>query len=727
MATKARKLSLALYFLYTVLLASIAVCCIGSEVDFADFTGAGAGGAIASAAVDGKSAIIPKKAATARQGGFPIKFTPPEDVASPYPQLTLMLKNIDGIPVAFQCGIPVPTFDAQKRLVLPLAGEWRKERFSANHDASMMPRTKESVAYLEREAAGRTMPGYNDKRWETKHLPSPENNLTGFEAAGAAETYQDGVWYRRNFSLNPEWKGKAVTLKCLSISYIADVWINGAWVGFHEGGYTPFALDLGPYLTYDQPNTLAIRVDNPPWGTRDETIPALEGTDFFNYTGIVHDIYLEGTSPVHLARVDVTPLGTDGRIAIKAIVENRSRADAMATITGTVFAADRKSPGFASSPYAADIKGSKVETTDPLVKSLTVPANSSKPIVFETHVKNPVLWDLGKPNLYVAEFRVSSGDGTREQSDAVATQFGIRTLGTDGPRMLLNEKPVFLAGIARHEEWPEYGRTAEWHRIMKDMRQIRSLNANFVRTGHYPNHVHTYSVLDRLGLGAMSEIPLWQFETRHYEVQEERKLSLQMFREMVLSQFNRPSVMLWSTQNESKDVHLRRQYNIRLVKDLRTNFGDGRLVTQSAAADQPGANDASMEPLDVTAWTMYFGVFHGSTPYEGTARFLDKAHATWPDKPILNTEFGYWTREDDSEADKQLAIYESTLRALLERSVSVPGGKGYVVGINFWIMYNWYVNHNKWIDTFGICHMDRQTLKPVASRIKQDYSHMTTR
>lgn len=235
------------------------------------------------------------------------------------------------------------------------------------------------------------------------------------------------------------------------------------------------------------------------------------------------------------------------------------------------------------------------------------------------------------------------------------------------------------------------------------------------------------SLLDRMGLLAMSEIPLWQFETEHYEAQTEKRLADQMWREMVFSQYNRPSVIMWSTQNESKDVWSRLAYNERLVADLRENYNDGRLLTQSSAADQPGPHDPSMAPLDVAAWTMYFGIFHGGTYYEGTKQFLEEAHRLFPDKPILNTEFGNWSSGGNER--EQVVTYEETMRALMEQGTVNAEGQvnpdGYVAGIDFWIVYDWYVNHNNWIDTFGIIHMDRKTEKPVASLIRRDYGFIT--
>jgi beta-glucuronidase len=109
--------------------------------------------------------------------------------------------------------------------------------------------------------------------------------LSGEERANAAETYEDGVWYRRTIELEKQGDASYI-LKSLGMSYIADIWINGEWVGYHEGGYTPFALDVAPYLKTGV-NDIRVRIDNPPWGSRSDTIPALAGTDFFNYTGII--------------------------------------------------------------------------------------------------------------------------------------------------------------------------------------------------------------------------------------------------------------------------------------------------------------------------------------------------------------------------------------------------------------------------------------------------------
>jgi Beta-galactosidase/beta-glucuronidase len=640
---------------------------------------------------------------------------------------TLTLETINGVNIPFQNGIPVPSFEPQTRAKIELNGEWHKRRLSMDHDFSLAPRTESWLAELE-SREGDYVHGTASERWQPHAVPSPENHLTGLPEANAAETYEDGVWYRRGFTLASKNEGEAYTLKALGISYVADIWVNGQWIGCHEGGFTPFAFDITDCLRTGD-NEIRIRVDNPPWGSRNDTIPAVAGTDFFNYTGIIHDLYIETTPNAAIVRADIVPQDVNGKLDVKVMLHNRGNEAIRIRLEGSLLEADSEASHFLDSPLASSLTGVPAVTDTPMNMELTLQPGEVKVAPFEVTVQAPKLWSVWQPNLYVATFTLAAVDTNPLMQDSFSTQFGIRTVRTDKTRILLNEQSVFMAGIARHEEWPDTGRTAAWDRIRTDLAQIRALNVNMVRTGHYPNHVYTYLLLDRMGLMAMSEIPLWQFETEHYEAQNEKRLADQMWREMVFSQYNRPSVLMWSTQNESKDVWLRLAYNERLVRDLRENYNDGRLLTQSSAADQPGPHDPSMAPLDVAAWTMYFGIFHGGTYYEGSRQFLEEAHRIFPDKPILNTEFGHWS--SGGNEGEQVVTYEETMRALMEKGTLDAEGEdnpdGYVAGIDFWIMYDWYVNHNNWIDTFGIIHMDRKTEKPVASLIRRDYGLITRR
>jgi beta-glucuronidase len=265
-----------------------------------------------------------------------------------------------------------------------------------------------------------------------------------------------------------------------------------------------------------------------------------------------------------------------------------------------------------------------------------------------------------------------------------------------------------------------------WDIIRSDLELIQTLNANFVRTAHYPNHIYTYLLTDRLGLLVMEEVPEWQTTAVEYDVQAERQIADQMWREMIFSNRNRPSIILWSTNNESREVLARTEYNDRLIDDFHANYDDGRLVIQSAAADAPGPQDRSQNSMDAAGWTMYFGIFHGSTYYEGTHQFLLAAHNLFPDKPIVNTEYGIWSVGGGSSFQRQVEVFDETFRALTEFTTRDVEGNWceedcFVAGITWWAAFDWYTAHTK-LQSMGLYEMDRTTAKPVAERLRDAYA-----
>ncbi len=627
----------------------------------------------------------------------------------------------EALPVAWQSGLPVPSFDLQDRPRLDLAGEWKKERFKADHNLTMKSRGGSGLAQIEAEGGGRHKVNYPDQDWQTILLPGVENRMPRQDSDPAGpENYEDGVWYRRTFTAPAEWKGRLVTLNAIAMNYVADVWVNGTWIGYHEGGYTPFALDLSAALNYGGENLIAIRVDNPPWGTRLDTVPGPK-VDWWNYTGIIHDIALEAAPAFRVVRTDVHPLDTDGTLRVSAVLHNAGTGEAKGELKLQVRKADPNAPGWLTDPHAASIAGEPVG--EPMIVPISsVAADEAVTARLEMAVPNPVLWDLLSPNLYVLEAELTQNG---QVVDRWAGQFGIRTLRTEKAQLLANERSVFLKGLARHEEWPDSGRTATWAKIWPDMEQIIGLGANFVRTAHYHNHPYTYIITDRLGLATWVEVPAWQFTDAEFLVQDKRRITDQMWREMILAEANRPSVWFWSSQNESKFSRARTEYVRRLLDDWKTHFDDGRMIAQSAAADRGGPGDASMAYNDVPAWTLYFGIFHGSTYYDGTRDFLIKAHQAWPEKPLLDTEFGIWSRGGGSSPSRQVEVFDKTFRAFEEFVTVRPDGSinpdGFLAGITWWTVFDWYTAHTK-LQTMGLYAMDRILDKPVAKRVKETYT-----
>jgi beta-glucuronidase len=310
--------------------------------------------------------------------------------------------------------------------------------------------------------------------------------------------------------------------------------------------------------------------------------------------------------------------------------------------------------------------------------------------------------------------------------DEFSTQFGVRTLRTSGSYFVLNENPVFLPGIARHEDHPTYGRSMPNSVILDDLRKIKALNVALLRTAHYPNNPHTYLLCDRLGLAVMEEIPVWWFDTDDAWLVQNiaRNIHTQMFREMVFKDYNRPSVFVWSTCNECLVVTGRETFIRNVNNELKSQYPDGRFVSQSAAADRPGANDASQLACDVAGWTMYFGIFHGGTYYGGTKQFLRNAHAANPNKPVLNTEFGIWSSVSENQ---QVEVFDSTFAAFSEVTVLDSNGKlnpnGFLMGTIWWTAFDWYTSQQPtYFQRMGVYEMDRSKAKLAATRLASVYA-----
>ena len=639
-------------------------------------------------------------------------------------EATMSLKQVDGIRIPFQNGFAVPSFEKQDRQIINLKGEWKKQRFAADDNITLKKRDAAGYQSLITEAAGRESSSYDDSGWPVKDLPAVENTMNQYPAV--PEYYEDGVWYRKNFTVDSAADGKFLKLMFYAVNYVADVWLNDVYLGYHEGGYTPFAFDVSTAINYGGNNVLVVRVDNPAWGSRNDIVPYTR-CDWFNYTGIIHDVYLEVSEPISVIRTNIVPQNVNGDIQTTVVLYNTSGSDQSVDVTVGVFNADINS-GNINSEFTSTLIGSSASLSGVNQNSFTIKNDSAKVWRTNLTVNNPNLWSPKNPNLYVLKVTIKQGSNI---IDEYYTQFGIRTVHTDVDKVYLNNNPVFFTGVARHEDHPVFGRSMPIDSIYSDMLKVKDVNATMLRTAHYPNHLYTYQLADRLGITIVEEIPVWWFDTAlAWIIQNNaRKIHEQMFREMVFKDYNRPSVLLWSTANECLDVDNRKNFITRVNQDLNFNYPDGRLITQSAAADRPGPDDPSQAACDVAGWTMYFGIFHGGTYYEGTRYFLGFANLAYPEKPILDTEFGYWSGELNSLAGQQaqVTVFNETFDAFTFRaSVIRPDGTyrdgGYLMGVTWWCIFDWYSHqHANGFQSMGLYRMNRDTLKLVGTTLKNAY------
>ncbi len=639
--------------------------------------------------------------------------------------MTLDLASAQGRYIPLQNGRPMISFEPQDRPMLDLAGTWRKLRLNVDHTLSMSPRTADWLASVELETGGATRENFDDSTWAEHQLPGVENEMPATpDNPLGAEVYDQGIYYRRHIDIPGAWDGRVVRLVALACDYVADVWVNGEWVGYHEGGYTPFAFDISEYLHYGEDNVIVFRVDAMPWTLRMDILPNLFATDWMHYAGVVQDVYLTAAPPAHIVRADVLPQNTYGDLDVSIVTENRGVQQEDLSIKVSVHAMDREHPDYLSDPITAHLLGAPATLSGSTSKNVIIAADGYLQTTFHTILSNPALWTPADPNLYVLTV-----DLVRDGSviDSFATQFGVRTVEVgEGAKIMLNNRPTFFTGMARHEDWPDSGRTATMAKIAEDLQIIRDTNVWFLRTAHYPNHPNTYLLTDRMGFAVWSEIPAWWINYFSIPVLLERGLAQQMWREMIWNGRNRPSILFWSLCNEPMWylVFNLRSYVQTLHEDLDDNYPDGRLVTESLAADGALLTGSSVNDVDVIGWTMYFGVFYGEDIAAETTRFLLDQHERHPNKPIIACEFGYWSNSDDSETARQVEVAEETLDAFLPlAAVDADGDNtdGFLAGVTWWCQFNWYRVDSAHIQSMGIMHMDRETDKPVRQTLIDRY------
>ncbi len=609
---------------------------------------------------------------------------------------TLTLEERDGLTVAMQNGAPVPSFGWQPRPRIELDGAWHVERVALDPLLTMSDRD-ETLAAIEDEAAGRHLPDHDDGGWERLTVPGTTNPPPNGEEGGA--------WYRRGFDVPADWTGRAASLRFASANYVADVWLNGTWLGYHEGGRTPFAFDIGATLRAGERNVIAVRVHTIPLGSRSDVIP-WGLADWWNYGGLTGPVWLEAPTPVHIVRADVRP-HLDA-VDLRVLIAHPSR------LIGVPEDATDDEPIDDATLVARILPAtvSDENVLDPDPRSLVVDGTETPLITVEEDVGLPGpgelaqvelsvrfgdadLWMPQRPALYVLHVEVLAGGTGGQDADPVTdgywTTFGIRHVGVDParPRVLLNGEPIFLRGVGLHAESIVFdvdGQLVDGtahqppSEVLIELRAARAVGANLVRTGHEPADPTVLMLADRLGFAVWEEIPLYHATPAIFERSLSRGIAQQMVREMALRDMNHPSVLFHGFANESTGVEERAEALAELHEVDRAIDGT-RLTGQAAYGWMP--SDPTHAPLDVAGFTFYHGVFYGDGPGVDTRRALREAHETHPDKPIMILEFGRWA-DHPADEEQQALIFEETYAALEHYRADRPGG--FVAGATWWTL-----------------------------------------
>ncbi len=357
---------------------------------------------------------------------------------------------------------------------------------------------------------------------------SPEFDASGFETVDIPHAnrelpvnyfderdYQFVSCYRKTFDCTKK-KGGRVLLHFEGVSSYAKVYLNGACIGEHKGGYTAFQFDITDQVKA-RGNILVVRVDST---ERKEIPPFGNVVDYLCFGGIYREVWLEYVAQQYIEDVFVRtkdiPLEKKLLDVDVTFSEKLSGKLELAVLDGENIIAEQ----------SCDF--------------------DAKVLKLKWKVTGLKLWDIDSPNLYT--LRVSLNDG----ADVREIRFGVREVKFKTDGFYLNGKKVKIRGLNRHQSYPYvgYAMPASAQRSDADILKYE-LGCNLVRTSHYPNSKHFLDRCDEIGLLVFTEVPSWQYTG---DEGEWRDLFVRNVSDMVLHDRNHPSIIMWGVRvNEGPD------------------------------------------------------------------------------------------------------------------------------------------------------------------------------
>ncbi len=520
------------------------------------------------------------------------------------------------------------------------------------------------------EKEGWSKTDFDDSGWTAVTVPHTWNVMP--------DHYDDdGVgWYRRHWTVPAEAGSAQWRVRFQAVFYAARVWVNGIFLGEHAGGYTPFEFDM-TNISRPGDNVIAVRVDNR--RTR-ERIPANLDSgwsfDWYNYGGIVRDVSVLETSRAFVLGQQI--------VAVPHITGADEADWATIHITATV---SNRSTDTLDAVLQAEVVDDGVIARAPV--RLT-PGQDTQ-VALSLTLSSPRLWHFDHPNLYRVETTLFTTDS--QVLHTLPATFGIRSVELKQAGLVLNGEPVRLVGLSRHADSPAHGLAETTAVMAADYDDLKTLNEVLSRPVHYPQSEFILDYCDRHGILLIPEVPAWQLTATQMNQPALRDLEKQQLREMVLEDFNHPSVWAWSIANEipsdTSAGHAFVRDMIAYVKTLDptrpVGFASNRL-TQSPERDATALADFVM-------MNQYFGTWAG--PKSGLAAALDRIHATWPDKTVIISEFGFeptWAQRmggaqlfnPEYYAVSTAETADAVRRRVIREQMAVYRTKSFIAGAIFW-------------------------------------------
>lgn len=417
--------------------------------------------------------------------------------------------------------------------------------------------------------------------------------------------YEGVAWYRTWVTLD---ESSHLRLLFHAVMGHADVYWDGQHLGYHYGGFTPFDFTI-PNVTAGV-HELVVRTDS----TLGRNTLPYHIVDWFHYGGIIRPVEVQRLPDIWIEGMRITyDMTGDSSADIRVNLKLRSLSTSEAPIEVPV------------SLY----RNEEIFHTETAYLS----AKESKELIVEQTWSDLERWEPGNPVLYM----IRAVAGQDDRTDRI----GFRTVEARNKKILLNGKELYLQGVNRHEEHPEWGFAFPNKLMTKELDMILQMGCNTVRGSHYPQSEYWLDLLDERGVLFWSEIPIWgaAFPAKETDDPLFVERAMTMMDEMIERDFHHPSILFWSVHNEidtrSKEAY---ELSIKLTELVRSK-DQSRLV---AYATMHPMKDICLGLFDVIGINYYGGWYFGHVEFEEMLEIFHERCKEFgaEDTPALMTEFG---------------------------------------------------------------------------------------
>lgn len=503
---------------------------------------------------------------------------------------------------------------------------------------------------------------------------------------GGNDYYRGTCTYTKELTIPRPEDGSRMWLEITGAAMSAAVSMNGQEVAVHEGGYSTFRADLTDHLTGK--DSLSIAVDN---SENQRVYP--QKADFTFYGGLYREVKLIAVPAAHFA------LGYYGAPGIK-VMPKLDAALKTAEVEVTIFAEDAEG-------HEVVIGVMEECSGKPLIgEAAAVISDGTATVTIA--VPDVHLWNgVEDPFLYRAQAKLDSGD-------EISTRFGCRSFEMDpGKGFILNGRSYPLRGVSRHQDREGLGNAITLAEHKEDMEIIREMGANTIRLAHYQHAQEFYDLCDETGMIVWAEIP---YITQHMPGGRENTLS--QMRELVLQNYNHPSIVCWGLSNEitASPVEDKEDLleNHRLLNELCHKLDSTRPTTM-ANVFMLEQEDEILTIPDINSYNLYYGWYLGEL--EQNEEFFDKYHAAYPDRVIGFSEYGADANPQFQSSTPEKGDYTESYQCVYhEHILKMIEERPYLWATHVWNMFDFAADGRdeggkKGINQKGLVTFDRKIKK----------------